>query len=160
MVCVISGTIKSRISNLGIASPTCNVVLHFHILKLDRFIGRRRELAKKYDEVFAGMKNCHLAQQIDRDLSGHHLYALRIDFERPGKCRRRLMRELEARQIDSQVRYIPVPAQPHYRRLSSRSEGYPNAQAYYQQALSIPLFFDLSFEQQDLIIETLQGILR
>jgi perosamine synthetase len=156
MVYVISGTIKCRISNLAIASPTCNVVLHFHSLKLDRFIGRRRELAKKYDEVFSGMKNCRLAQQMGRDLSGHHLYALRID----SKSRRRLMRELEARQIDSQVRYIPVPAQPHYRRLSSRSEGYSNAQAYYQLALSIPLFFDLSFEQQDLIIETLQGILR
>lgn len=120
--------------------------------KLDRFIARRRALAKKYDEAFAGMKNCRPAQMMGRDLSGHHLYVLRIDFEKLGKSRGQLMQELRARQIGSQVHYIPVPAQPHYRRLGSKPEDYPNAQAYYQQALSIPLFYDLTDEQQLAVI--------
>jgi len=120
--------------------------------KLDRFIARRRALAKKYDEAFAGMKNCRPAQMMGRDLSGHHLYVLRIDFEKLGKSRGQLMQELKARQIGSQVHYIPVPAQPHYRRLGSKPEDYPNAQAYYQQALSIPLFYDLTDEQQLAVI--------
>lgn len=120
--------------------------------KLDKFIARRRVLAKRYDEAFAGMKNCHPAQKTGRDLSGHHLYVLRVDFEKLGKNRGQLMQELRARQIGSQVHYIPVPAQPHYRRLGARPEDCPNAQAYYRQALSIPLFYDLTDEQQAAVI--------
>lgn len=116
--------------------------------KLDKFIARRCALAKKYDEAFAGLKNCRPAQKMGRDLSGHHLYVLWIDFEKLGKSRGQLMQELRSRQIGSQVHYIPVPAHPHYRRLGSRPEDYPNAQAYYLQALSIPLFYDLTDEQQ------------
>lgn len=120
--------------------------------KLDKFIDRRRVLAKKYDEAFSGMRNCRPAQRTGRNLSGHHLYVLRIDFENLGKNRGQLMQELRSWQIGSQVHYIPVPAQPHYRRLGSRPENYPNAQAYYQEALSIPLFYDLTDEQQMAVI--------
>jgi UDP-4-amino-4,6-dideoxy-N-acetyl-beta-L-altrosamine transaminase len=130
-----------------ITDMQCGLALS-QLKKLDRFIGRRRALAKKYDEAFAGMKNCRPAQKMGRDLSGHHLYVLRIDFEKLGKSRGQLMQELRARQIGSQVHYIPVPAQPHYHRLGFKPEDYPNAQAYYQQALSIPLFYDLTDEQQ------------
>lgn len=126
--------------------------------KLDRFIARRRALAKKYDEAFAGMKNCRPAQKTGRDLSGHHLYVLRIDFEKLGKNRGQLMQELRSRQIGSQVHYIPVPMQPHYRRLGSRPEDYPNAQAYYQEALSIPLFYDLTDEQQLAVIAAIKEL--
>lgn len=120
--------------------------------KLDKFIDRRRMLAKKYDEAFSGMRNCRPAQRTGRDLSGHHLYVVRINFEKLGKNRGQLMQELKARQIGSQVHYIPVPAQPHYRRLGARPEDYPNAQAYYQEALSIPLFYDLTGDQQMAVI--------
>lgn len=127
--------------------------------KLDKFIGRRRTLAGQYDEAFAGLKNCHPAQKAGRGQSGHHLYVLRIDFEKLGKSRGQLMRELRARQIGSQVHYIPVPAQPHYRRLGFRPEDYQNAQAYYQQALSIPLFYDLTDDQQQYIVSSLEALL-
>lgn len=120
--------------------------------KLDKFIARRRELAKKYDEAFASMRNCQPTQIPGRDLSGHHLYVLRIDFKAAGIARGPLMQELKARQITSQVHYIPVPAQPYYRKLGFRPEDYPNAQKYYQEALSIPLFYDLTDEQQKYVI--------
>lgn len=120
--------------------------------KLDKFITRRRELVKAYDKGFAGMRNCRAAQVAGREQSGHHLYVLRIDFDAAGLTRAQLMQELRARQIGSQVHYIPLPAQPHYRRLGFRPEDYPNAQHYYQEALSIPLFYDLTDEQQKQII--------
>lgn len=126
--------------------------------KLNRFIGRRRELARKYDEAFAGMTNCRPAQQTGRDLSGHHLYVLRIDFERLGKSRGQLMQELRGRRIGSQVHYIPVPAQPHYRQIGFKPEDYPNAQAYYQQALTIPLFYDLTDEQRVNVISAIKEL--
>lgn len=53
----------------------------FAVQKLDRFIARRRELVKRYDEAFAGMRNCRPAQVGGREQSGHHLYVLRINFD-------------------------------------------------------------------------------
>lgn len=120
--------------------------------KLDKFIVRRRALVKKYDEAFAGMHNCRPAQVTGRDLSGHHLYVLRINFESLGINRAQFMGALREQGIVTQVHYIPVPMHPHYRRLGFRPEDYPNAQRYYQEALSIPLFYDLTDKQQEQVI--------
>lgn len=127
--------------------------------KLDRFIARRRELVKTYDKAFAGMSKCRPAQVAGRDQSGHHLYVLRIDFNASGSSRAQFMQELRTRQIVSQVHYIPVPAQPYYRRLGFKPEDYANAQKYYQEALSIPLFYDLTDGQQGQVISALKSLL-
>jgi UDP-4-amino-4,6-dideoxy-N-acetyl-beta-L-altrosamine transaminase len=127
--------------------------------KLGKFIARRRGLAKTYDEGFAGIRNCRAAQAAGRDRSGHHLYVLRIDFEAAGLSRGQLMQELKARQIGSQVHYIPVPAQPYYRRLGFEPGDYPDAQDYYNEALSIPLFYDLTDEQQQYVITAFKELL-
>jgi perosamine synthetase len=124
--------------------------------KLVKFIEKRRSLVKTYDNAFAGMDNCRAAQTTGRDQSAHHLYVLRVDFEAINLGRGQLIQELRARQIASQVHYIPVPAQPHYRRLGFRPEDYPNAQRYYHEALSIPLFYDLTGDQQEQIITAIK----
>lgn len=126
--------------------------------KIDRFIARRITLVKRYDEAFAGMRHCRPAQAVGRDQSGHHLYVLRIDFDSIDLSRGQLMQELKSREIGSQVHYIPVPAHPHYRRLGHRPEDYPNAQKYYQEALSIPLFYDLTDEQQGRVISAIKEL--
>jgi UDP-4-amino-4,6-dideoxy-N-acetyl-beta-L-altrosamine transaminase len=129
------------------------------LAKLDGFLARRRQLATTYDAAFAGMRHCRPAQTAGRDRSGHHLYVLRIDFAGAGTTRTRLMTDLRARGVGSQVHYIPVPAQPHYRRLGFDPKDYPEAERYYEQALSIPLFFDLSDEQQQLVIRSIRELL-
>jgi len=126
--------------------------------KLDRFIARRLTLVERYDEAFASMRNCRPAQAAGRDQSGHHLYVLRIDFDSIGLSRGQLMQELKSRGIGSQVHYIPVPTHPHYRRLGHRPEDYPNAQEYYKKALSIPLFYDLTHEQQNGVITAIREL--
>lgn len=127
--------------------------------KLDKFIARRRHLVERYDDAFSGMTHCRPAQLAGRGESGHHLYVLRIDFDSIGLQRGQLMQELKAREIGSQVHYIPVPAQPYYRKLGARPENYPNAQQYYREALSLPLFYDLSENQQDHVIAALKTLL-
>lgn len=128
--------------------------------KLDQFISRRRELAKRYDEAFCSMKNFRPAQNTGRDRSGHHLYLLRIDFASIAINRAQLIRVLKSEGIGSQVHYIPVPNQPYYRQLAGQSlTDYPHAQRYYQETLSIPLFYDLTNEQQDRIIIEIMGLL-
>jgi len=127
--------------------------------KLDSFISRRRDLVKNYDLAFAGMKNCCPAQITMRDQSGHHLYVLRINFKQVALTRGQLMRRLKESGIGSQVHYIPVPSHPYYRQLGFKSENYPNAQKYYQEALTIPLFYDLTEEQQRRVISTIKDLL-
>lgn len=125
--------------------------------KLDTFIARRRELVKAYDAAFASLRHARPAQPIDRDRSGHHLYVLRIDFAAAGLTRRQLMIELRRRDIGTQVHYIPVPAQPYYRRLGFDITDYPNARTYYAEALSIPLFYDLG-QDQARVIDAIQEV--
>ena len=128
--------------------------------KLDKFIARRIELVKRYDNAFANMKNLRPAQPTEnRNISGHHLYVLRIDYDAIKLSRNELMKELRKRDIGSQVHYIPVPAQPFYRKLGFKPEDYPNANDFYKEALSIPLFYDLTDDQQDLVIATLKELI-
>ena len=126
--------------------------------KIDKFIGRRLALVKRYDEEFAGMRNCRPAQAMGRDRSGHHLYVLRIDFDAIGMNRGQLMQELKSHGIGSQVHYIPVPAHPYYRSLGFEPISYIHAQKYYQEALSIPLFYDLTDEQQEQVISVIKEL--
>ena len=128
--------------------------------KLDRFISRRTALARKYDQAFADMQTLRPAQSSGRDRSGHHLYVLRIDYAAARISRAELMQSLRGKQIVTQVHYIPVPAQPHYQRLGFKLEDYENAQNYYQQALSIPLFFGLTEDQQSFVISAIQEVVR
>lgn len=123
--------------------------------KLEKFVARRRALAANYDMAFRDMQNCRPAQSTGRKLSGHHLYVLRIDFETLGVSRAQFMRKLREKDIITQVHYMPVPMHPHYRKLGSNPHEYPNSLGYYEEALSIPLYYGLSDEQQSYVIESL-----
>lgn len=125
---------------------------------LDTFISRRRELVKRYDLAFSTLRHCRPAQTSGRDESGHHLYVLRIDFDEIEKNREQLMQTLRKRDIGTQVHYIPVLAHPHYRKIGQLLEAFPNAQKYYQEALSIPVFYDLTEQQQNLVIAAIQEL--
>jgi perosamine synthetase len=127
--------------------------------KLNQFISRRRTLAKKYDEIFTNFRNCRPAQLIGRDFSGHHLYVLRIDFISLGKNRVELMRELKDKGVGSQVHYIPVPMQPYYQKLGINPKDFSIAVDYYEEALSIPLFYDLTDVQQEYIATVFEDLL-
>jgi len=126
--------------------------------KLDSFLARRRSLVTAYDAAFAGQPWCRPAQTEGRDRSGHHIYVLRVDFAKAGTTRNAVMRDLRARGIVTQVHYIPVPAHPHYRRLGFTPEAFPNAQAYYNEALTIPLFVDLSDADQAMVISAVKEL--
>jgi perosamine synthetase len=127
--------------------------------RLDEFINRRRVLVGQYDAAFADLEHGQPAQQ-GRDLSGHHLYVLRFDFEKIGRSRGDVMRALQTRGIGSQVHYIPVNSHPVYRRLGHLPSDTPEAQRYYREALSIPLFFDLTDEQQQDVVAAVREAVR
>jgi len=127
--------------------------------KLERFIERRRYLAMRYDQAFKNSNWIQPAQKTGRELSAHHLYPVRIDFSAAGISRAAFMKELRQKGIITQVHYIPVTTHPYYRQLGFNIKDYPHAKAYYQATLSIPLFYDLTEQQQDKVIETLEGLI-
>jgi UDP-4-amino-4,6-dideoxy-N-acetyl-beta-L-altrosamine transaminase len=129
------------------------------LTKLNKFVERRRQLAFRYDEAFASMRHIEPSQKTGREISAHHLYSVRIDFSSAGISRATLMKQLFQRGIICQVHYIPVPAHPYYRNLGFSPDNYPNAQAYYREALSIPLFFSLTEQQQDYVISSMKEFL-
>jgi dTDP-4-amino-4,6-dideoxygalactose transaminase len=104
------------------------------------------------------MKNCRPAQTSGRDQSGHHLYVLRIDFKQIALTRGQVMKKLREYGVGSQVHYIPIPSHPYYRQLGFKPEDYSNAQLFYEQALSIPLFFDLTDDQQNQVIQAIKEV--
>ena len=126
--------------------------------KLNQFIARRRTLAKRYDDLFSAFKNCQQAQAAGRNYSGHHLYVLRINFSSIGLDKIGLIRKLKDNGIGSQVHYIPVPMQPYYRNLGFRPEDFMHSINYYRDALSIPLFYDLTDAQQEHIVTVLRDV--
>lgn len=127
--------------------------------KLDKFVLRRRQLAGRYDRAFAGAKHIRPIQTAGRIFSGHHLYPVLIDFEKVGRSRAEIMTELRQRGIVTQVHYMPVPAHPFYRSRGYNPDRYPNAQAYYRQALSLPLFYDLTDHQLERVVADLLDLL-
>lgn len=128
--------------------------------KLDAFMKRRLDLVRRYDQAFADVAFLHPAQIIDKSFSGNHIYPVRIDFASVGKSRRQLMLELREHGIVTQVHYLPVPMHPFYQRMGYDPSDYPSATSYYREALTLPLFFDLSLEQQNFVIDTVKKTLK
>ena len=116
--------------------------------KVDKFIARRKHLAKKYDLAFENFKYCRPIQKNMRDRSSNHLYILKIDFRKLGKSRKILMEELKKAEIITQVHYIPVISHPYFQKKNYKKKDFPNSYDYYNSALSIPLFYDLTDKQQ------------
>ena len=127
--------------------------------KLDQYIERRKELVSRYDQVFSECPNCTLVQTHGRDQSAHHIYVLRIDFERLGISSHLFIKRLSEKGIGSQVHYIPVPAQPYYQKLGHDPELFNNAMHYYKQAISIPLYYSLTDEEQQYVIDSIKELL-
>lgn len=127
--------------------------------KLDSYLSRRLELVKRYDLAFADSELIKPAQNVDRNQSAHHLYPVRINFAAAGITRAVLMGELRRRGVITQVHYIPITMQPVYQRLGFVTDDYPQAKSYYAQALSLPMYVDLSDEQQDSVIALLLELL-
>lgn len=127
--------------------------------KLEKFISRRRELVKAYDSQFKSVPFIQAAQRMGRDTSGHHLYVVKIDFKATGVSRARLMLDLKMQGIGTQVHYIPVPMHPIYAGAGHTMRELPSAADFYEQALSIPLFYSLEDSEQSSVITSIKNLL-
>lgn len=131
--------------------------------RVDRFIENRRAIADRYIQAFSNLNGQVLLPQLnfeDRE-SAWHLFLFRIQSPKAGVLRRKIYETLKADGIYSQIHYIPVTQQPFYRKLmKSKKQSCPNAEKYYSETLSLPLYPDLSDEDIQRVIETTSQAVR
>ena len=127
-----------------------------HLDRLEDGIRTRRRIAARYDRLLAGLN--HVATPPRDDGNVWHLYPVAIDFAAAGKSRGRVMNELAARGVGTQVHYIPVNRQPYYAALGVAAT--PHADAYYQRPLSIPIYPGLSDGDLEIIADDIRAVLR
>ncbi|MFH0983988.1 MAG: UDP-4-amino-4,6-dideoxy-N-acetyl-beta-L-altrosamine transaminase [Candidatus Omnitrophota bacterium] len=125
--------------------------------KLDGFIDRRRKIAKMYDAGFADMPELRVPSQESRgEKHVYHLYLLRMSECHAG-TRRSLYDHLKSKNVHCQVHYIPVYRQPYYRKMfGDLSASCPNAERYYGETLSLPMFFGLKDAEARYVIRTVR----
>ncbi len=126
--------------------------------RLDQNVARRAELADRYDELLSGLPVTPLSRT-GKGISAWHLYVVLLDDE--SAPRKDVYDRMRTAGIGVQVHYIPVHHQPYYARQHNTYNTLPGAERYYSRALSIPLYPDLSEEDQDTVVRELgQAVLR
>ena len=126
--------------------------------RIDEFVARRRYLAARYTEALRPLA-VKTPWQSDEGVSAWHLYVIQIDSTRTGRTRREVFDSLRQAGVLANVHYIPVHLQPFYRCMGFEPGGFPEAEAYYDRALSLPLYFGLTDEKQDFVVRVLSEAL-
>jgi UDP-4-amino-4,6-dideoxy-N-acetyl-beta-L-altrosamine transaminase len=126
--------------------------------RLDEFVSRRAELAGRYGRLLADLPLSTLEQHPDT-YSAWHLYVIRLNLEDISPSRRIVFDYLRDQGIGVNVHYIPVPTQPYYHRMGFEPGMFPEAEKYYQEAITLPLFPAMTREEQDRVVEVLKEIL-
>jgi len=126
--------------------------------RLDQFVARRHQLARRYDDLLAGLPVTTPWQHPD-SYSGLHLYVIRLQLDKIGKTHRQVFEALRELGIGVNLHYIPVHTQSHYQRMGFGSGDFPEAERYYAEAISLPMFQAMSEAQQDEVIAALRKAL-
>ncbi len=126
--------------------------------RVDDFVARRHELARRYDELLADLPVVTPWQHPD-SYSGLHLYVIRLKLPEIARSHREVFEALRDQGIGVNLHYIPVHTQPYYAAMGFAPEDFPEAMAYYREAISIPMFHGLTFDQQDTVVAALRKAL-
>ncbi len=143
--------------NYRITDVACALGLS-QLAKLDRFIDRRRALTVRYDQALRDLApRLRLIPAQAHDNPALHLYVVLIDFVTIGRSRAKAMAFLRERGVGTQVHYLPVHRQPYYQQLYGQLD-LSGADAYYDRALSIPLYPDMTDQDADRVIAALRDL--
>ena len=126
--------------------------------RLDRYVARRHELARRYDQLLAGLPVTTPWQHPD-SYSGLHLYVIRLQLETLRSSHRQVFESLREQGIGVNLHYIPVHTQPYYQRMGFQAGDFPEAERYYREAISLPMFQTMTEQQQDKVVGILREVL-
>ena len=112
--------------------------------KLSKFAARRKEIVEKYDRAFSQMPELVVQREIPESDTVRHLYILRLNLDRLKCDRRQFFDALYAENTCPQVHYLPVYRHSYYEKLGYEKGICPNAEKYYEEVMSIPLYYSLT----------------
>ena len=129
--------------------------------KLKKFTKTREDIAKRYIHLLKGNENCKLLiNKIPRIKKSYHLFVVKINFKKIKSTKTKLMNYLKKKGIGTQVHYIPVPMLKFYKSLGYNMKNLKNAKQFYDQAISIPIFFQLKIKAQIYIIKEIKKFIK
>lgn len=125
---------------------------------LDEFVARRRYLVKRYNEK---LKNLPLRTPYKDEATNPswHIYIIRVDFTKVKLSKKEIFARMRDSGIVLNLHYIPVHTQPYFQKLGFQKGDFPVSEKYYEEAITLPLYYDLTDEQQDEVIEALKEVL-
>jgi UDP-4-amino-4,6-dideoxy-N-acetyl-beta-L-altrosamine transaminase len=131
--------------------------------RLTLFVADRQRLAHRYNQLLADLP-LTLPVQREQTNSAWHLYVIGLQLDDVGlshhkQSKKALFRQLRELGIGVNLHYIPVHTQPYYQALGFAVGDYPIAENYYQHALTLPLFYGMTDEQQDDVVRVLIQVL-
>ncbi|NQY86540.1 MAG: UDP-4-amino-4,6-dideoxy-N-acetyl-beta-L-altrosamine transaminase [Colwellia sp.] len=128
------------------------------LTRLAEFVDDRNRLAQRYDNKLRDLAVI-LPKQIKDCYSARHLYVIRLKLAEIKRTHKQIFDALRAKKIGVNLHYIPIHLQPYYQALGFKAGQFPVAEEYYKQAISIPLFHQMTNEQQDTVIQVLKDVL-
>lgn len=127
--------------------------------KLDSFLYLRRSIAKRYDDFFSKVDFIIPLYEFTNN-SAYHLYVIKIDFEKFNIDKKELVLKMREKNIGLQYHYIPINKQPYYKKLAYGNEQTPVMDKYYEQAISLPIYPNLSQDEQKYVCQSIIEILK
>jgi UDP-4-amino-4,6-dideoxy-N-acetyl-beta-L-altrosamine transaminase len=126
--------------------------------RIDSFIIQRNVIAARYHEAFATtlVTSPHIASN---SISAFHLYIARCDFGNLDVTRVQLFQNMKDKGVLLNLHYIPIYRQPYFAKMGFDPKTFPNAERYYQQAFSVPMYADLTETDQNTVISSLLNAL-
>lgn len=124
--------------------------------KLDSFVAERHRLAESYDRLLEDAP-VRTPWRDPESYSGFHLYVVRLQLERNKASHKDIFLRMRTAGIGVNLHYIPVYRQPYFARMGFDPQDWPEAEKYYSEAITLPLYPGLSFDQQYEVVTNLRG---
>ncbi|EPC04100.1 spore coat protein [Litchfieldella anticariensis FP35 = DSM 16096] len=123
--------------------------------RLDGYVASRHRLARRYDDLLAELP-ITTPWQHPESHSGLHLYVIRLRLDKISQTHRQVFEALREQGVGVNLHYIPVHTQPYYQRMGFVAGAFPNAEQYYAEAISLPMFPTMTEAQQDEVVEVVR----
>lgn len=126
--------------------------------RLSEFVSKRHQIALRYNVLLEGLP-VEVPFQLDDTYSALHLYVIRLKLDEIEKSHKQVFEGLREKGIGVNVHYIPVHLQPYYAAMGFQQGDFPESEKYYCEAISLPIYPNLSEEDQDRVVGVLKSLL-
>lgn len=124
--------------------------------RIDKFVKKRREIASRYNQAFKDSIQIDAILETTEKINSYHLFVIKTINS---KKRKEVFLKLLEHSINPQVHYIPVYRHPYYQKLGYQKGICPKAEEFYEKIISLPIYYDLTEEDQERVIKVIKEVL-